>query len=329
VNGGDPPNLPANNESNPVAGFWRRVLGVFVDSLILGAVGVLLGFLFFGVFAQMGSWGRAVGFTIALFYFGFMNSGIFGGQTLGKRAAKTKVVNGNGGPLALGRSFLRYVALGVPFFLNNSHLSPQFLMSWYVTLFSVLVLGLGGSIIYLIIFNRRTRQSLHDLIVGSYVVKSDAPASPITIKMWKGHWVVVTLILLASVVVPNVLFAEIGNNDFFKPLLVLQQKIMEEPEVSYAGVTEGQNWSSSATGTKKTTDLDIAAFLKRRVPSEEKLANKLAEIAFTNDPRASQKDVISITLVYGYDIGIASGWQRQPYNFSPQQWQERLGAANK
>jgi len=88
-----------------------------------------------------------------------------------------------GEPLELVKSFLRYTILGVPFFLNNSHLPPQLLASWIGTLFSVLVFGFGGSIIYLIIFNRRTRQSLHDLIVGSYVVKSGVPKSEVAIKM--------------------------------------------------------------------------------------------------------------------------------------------------
>jgi hypothetical protein len=40
-----------------IAGFWRRVFGVFIDSLILGACGLFLGFLFSEVFMQMGPWG--------------------------------------------------------------------------------------------------------------------------------------------------------------------------------------------------------------------------------------------------------------------------------
>src|ERR1700694_930957 len=155
VNPEDQSNTTDDKEVNPIAGFWRRVLGVFVDILILGAVGVFLGAFFSEVFVQMGPWGRAVGFSIALLYFGLMNSRIFGGQTLGKRAAKTKVVNGNGEPLSLSNSFLRYLILGVPFFLNQAHISPALLFSWVGTLFSVLVFGFGGSIIYLIIFNRR------------------------------------------------------------------------------------------------------------------------------------------------------------------------------
>jgi len=70
--------------------------------------------------------------------------------------------------------------------------------------------------------------------------------------------------------------------------------------------------------------LAITAFLKQRAPNEDMLANKIAQIALDNNPRASQKDLVSVILVYGYDIGIASSWRKQVYNFSPQQWQERF-----
>jgi hypothetical protein len=169
------------------------------------------------------------------------------------------------------------------------------------------------------------------LIIGSYVVKSGAPKSAVTVKMWKGHYLVVVIVLLASIILPSFLFAKFGNGNFFKPLLSLQQKIMEEPEVSYAGVIQGQSFvSSPSTGTKKTTNLAITVFLKARVPDQEMLANKIAEIAFRNHPRASQKDSVSVNLVYGYDIGIWSSWLSHAYRYSPQEWDKRLrGSATK
>jgi hypothetical protein len=190
--------------------------------------------------------------------------------------AKTKVVNRNGEPLGLVKSFLRYTILGVPFFLNNFHLPPQLLASWIGTLFSVLVFGFGGSIIYLIIFNRRTRQSLHDLIAGPYVVKSGGPKSEVTTKMWKGHYLVVVIVLLASLVLPSFLFAKFGNSDFFKPLLSLQQKIMEEPEVSYAGVIEGQSFSlHRVPGLRKRPTWPSQCFSKRELQIKRRSPTRL------------------------------------------------------
>ena len=54
------------------------------------------------------------------------------------------------------------------------------------------------------------------------------------------------------------------------------------------------------------------------------LANKLAKIHLERYPGATEKDAISVTISYGYDIGIASTWQNRNYSFSPDQWKERM-----
>ena len=115
-----PPSFPLPDQPS-IAGFWRRFLGVFVDSLVLGVFGCLLGFFFFDAFVQIGAWGRLIGFCIALIYFGFLNSHLCGGQTIGKRVARTKVVRREGTGLTLSRSTIRYLILGAPFFLEFPH----------------------------------------------------------------------------------------------------------------------------------------------------------------------------------------------------------------
>jgi hypothetical protein len=54
--------LEVSEAPRVIAGFWRRVFGVFIDSLILGGCDLFLGFWFSEVFMQMGPWGRIVGF---------------------------------------------------------------------------------------------------------------------------------------------------------------------------------------------------------------------------------------------------------------------------
>ncbi len=323
--------LGTSEAARVIAGFWRRVLGIFVDGLILGAFGWVLGFFLFDIFMAMGPWGRLVGFLIALFYFGLMNSRLCRGQTFGKRVAKTKVVNQKGEPLELSKSLLRYLVLGVPFFLNRARIPQEILFSWVGTLVSVLIFGFGASIIYLILFNRRTRQSLHDLIAGSYVVKIDTPQVPLTATMWKGHYIVVALLLISSAALPNVLSAKFANSEFFKPLLSLQREIQKEPEVSSVSINEGQNvFSSPRTGTQKTTSLVINVILRKRVPDEDRMVYKVAQIVFHSFPRALQKDMVSVAVVWGYDIGISSFWRSHGYRYSPQEWEKRLrGSASK
>jgi len=318
-----PPPLPGEAV---IAGVWRRFLGVFFDSLVLGAFGCVLGFFFVDVFVEIGAWGRLLGFCIAFVYFGFMNSRLFGGQTIGKRVARTKVVNRRGTPLTLIRSTTRYLILGVPFFLNGARLPQQVIMSWFGTLLAVLVFGFGASIIYLIIFNRRTRQSLHDLIVGSFVVKRDSPPVPVSATVWKGHYVVVAIVLIASAVLPQLL-SPLARNEFFRPLLALQQQIQKEPEVGYAGVFEGANMFKPYGGQAvRTSSLEVTVIPRKKLDDYNALANKVARVILQNHQRAREKDRISIIIVYGYDIGISSFWRKTPFSFSPSEWEKRLSA---
>ena len=63
-------------------------------------------------------------------------------------------------------------------------------------LLGVIVFGVGGSTLYLMVFNRRTRQGLHDLAVGSYVIRAGDTGPVETKPMWKVHWAILGLLLL-------------------------------------------------------------------------------------------------------------------------------------
>jgi uncharacterized RDD family membrane protein YckC len=149
--------------------FWRRLFAFLLDGLLLGAFGACLGLVAYDRLAALGDWGRAVGFAIALVYFGAMDSELSGGQTLGKRILGVKVIRANGAPLSVSASTLRATIFCVPYFLNGTSIEAGVVTSWLV---SFLVFGVGVSIVYLLLFNRQTRQSLHDLAVGAHVVSN-------------------------------------------------------------------------------------------------------------------------------------------------------------
>src|ERR1700722_15306873 len=112
-----------------VSGFWRRVLALFLDSFVLGVFGWTFGFFLFDFFARLGGWGRLIGFGVALVYFGRFNSGLEKGKTIGKRIMGIEVIDSAGSHISLGRSLLRYLVLGVPFFLNGALLPGSILTS--------------------------------------------------------------------------------------------------------------------------------------------------------------------------------------------------------
>lgn len=191
--------LTEGGADREIAGFWRRLGALASDLILLGIFGAILGALFFDTFARMGAYAKLIGFAIALAYFGICNSRIAGGQTLGKRWLGVRVVDVHDELLSLPRSLLRYVVLGIPFFANGLPLDPRLAMSSPLGyLLALVVFGGMLAIIYLYIFNRRTRQSLHDLVVGSYVECFDRATQAVPFpNMWRGH-IVVVAVLAAS-----------------------------------------------------------------------------------------------------------------------------------
>src|ERR1035437_9200118 len=67
-------------KQNPIySKFWNRVGAYFIDILVLGLIGFILGLFFKDAFAQLGNQALLIGFTISLIYFGLGNSKILNG----------------------------------------------------------------------------------------------------------------------------------------------------------------------------------------------------------------------------------------------------------
>lgn len=306
----------------PIAGFWRRALAFAVDGLILGLAGAALGLVAFDRLAELGGWGRVLGLVISLAYFGVMDSRFTGGQTPGKRLLKIRVVRTDGALLGPGTSMLRFCVMGVPYFLNGARIRFDAEDTWLVMLLSLAVFGLGLAILYLLIFNRRTRQSLHDLVTGSCVIAAEGTLVPGTLApVWRGHYIVTALIVAAALAAPVALSGMLLNTTF-KPLLATQKSLMQQPEVGYAGATTGtfKNFNGSAP----LHTIGVTVVLAHKLDTKEALADRLAGIVLDQYPDTSGLDDIDIAIAYGYDIGIASAWSNNSYRHSPAEWKERL-----
>lgn len=303
-----------------ISGFWRRIGALVIDTLVLGAAGLVLGLFLESFFIQIGAWGRLVGFSIALIYFGIMNSSITRGQTIGKKVLKLRVVDSNNAPISLGKSIVRYFILAIPFSLNGAQFSNEALLSFLMYPLSLIIFGGLFSILYLYIFNRITRQSLHDLAVGTYVVNSNVEQQTFG-KVWNVHLIIVAVLFLAAAVVP-LFTTPLVQSERFKGMLEAQSALSNHSSVTYATVLSGSStFSSTKEETKTTTHVSSQVFLRTDSVSDVELAHSLASIVIANYPEALQKDAIQITLTYGYDIGIASSWSHHVHNFDPSEFQ--------
>jgi predicted Zn-dependent protease/uncharacterized RDD family membrane protein YckC len=304
-----------------ITGFWRRVGAFFIDSLLLGLLGFILGLAFESTFVEIGSWGRLVGFSIALIYFSIMNSNVGNGQTIGKKLLKLRVVNSDNQTIGLGRSIVRYVVFATPFSLNGAHLTNEAMFSWLMYPVSLVLFGGIFSILYLYVFNRVTRQSLHDLAVGSYVVNAGVEKQEVG-SVWNVHLIIVVLLFFISAIAP-VFTSKLAQTEPFKEMLMVQAALSSEPEVTYSTISTSVSvFSSINEGTKGTSYVSAQAFLSSNKVSDSDLARRLAEIIVINYPEARKKDTLIVSLTYGYDIGIWALWFNQTHDFSPDEFQE-------
>ena len=296
------------------AGFWRRVAAFVIDGVILGVVGMVLGMLMFETLARWGVYARLIGFAIALVYFGVLNSRITGGQTLGKILLGIRTQRLDGTSLSVPRSFARYSVLGVPWFLNGAPLPIGAQAAPWIFVVSLLIFGVLFSILYLFVFNRTTRRSLHDYAVGSWVVPASAPRDPVALpRLWRGHVVVVALLVVASLAAP-VGANQLMSRPLFARLMPAYNAVVATPGVQYAGVQDVSAWANGVESHYLfvQAQLETDVFLK-----DKRFAKRLASAAIQASPALAERDYVRVILSYGYDLGIASQWQNREFRFDP------------
>jgi uncharacterized RDD family membrane protein YckC len=298
------------------AGAWRRLGAFLIDVFILGLAGAGLGFLFFDSLAALGGWGRLLGFATALGYFGIFNSRIGNGQTPGKRALHVRVVGIDGSTLPPAKSLLRFIPLGLPWFLNNAQLPPELtLKSPSVNLLAMVIFGLALASLYLFFFNRPSRRVVHDFVAGSQVVAADAAGIPPVRPLGPGHLGALAVIFISMALVPSFL-RRVFATETLAPLIRANQVANAEPGVIHAQVSRG--WSSSEG--VRTTYLHVVALIGDPDVDDGDRATRIARAVLQADPSATLLDAVHVTLVYGYDLGIATGKRLHTFSKAPGAW---------
>lgn len=308
-----------------IANFWKRILAIIIDFIVLGLFGLCLGLFLGDYFSSLGSSGRYIGLIIAIVYFTVFNSKLGHGQTVGKTVAKIKVVGSQGDSISLPKTFLRSGIFCIPYFLNGAYVGEIIFQSWYLLLLSIVVFGCGLATLYLYVFNRKTRQTLHDLAIGSYVVTETSPSPAICNQVvWRGHYLATLIVLIIAGIAP-IFTGNLSKSEPFVSLIPLQAMISHQPDVLSASLNVGTNWfKNSGKEATTTTYLVATVWIKNKTADAATTANGIAEILLAKYPEASKKDRIVIMIVHGFDIGIASSWINKNFSFSPNEWLKRL-----
>ena len=306
----------------PIAGFWRRVAAFVVDGLTIACIGHLLGLALFDVFVRMGPWGRGVGFLVALVYFVSQEGERGGGRSLGKRLLRIRMVDAQGRALDPARGAARFAVLSVPYFVIGAALPLDIVT--FAGGFPLASLTLGGllALAWLLAFNRRTRQSLHDLAVGAFVVrasggKRDAPGPA---RAWGGHLAIAGVLLLLAGATPLL-------HPSVLPLRSLHDRLAAQPELRSVNVyASNVRLYGVHSDARQNYALLIEATIAKPLDDYVPLSTRLAGIALAAWPDAKLQDRISVRLAHGFDIGIASNWDANELSLTPDQWADRVVA---
>jgi len=309
-----------------ISKFWTRVWALLIDSITLGITGYLLVLPIQDFLVNIGNYGLLIGLVITVAYQTIFNSELVNGQTIGKRIMDIQVVDINGDTIKPGKSFLRAFILSFPYFTFSLTI-PRLSDTSFVSIVGTDVLFfivLGVVVIY--IFNRQTRQSLHDLIVGTYVATTEENEEPSTIPSIKRtpFYVfggLVTLLFGLSVYSMNWKDAELKNPES------IYTQVSKIDGVCRANIGEHTINKNGAITHLYEINLQV-----KIMPADElendKMVRKAVEIILNKVSNIDNFNIIVITLNRGFNIGIASQNTTKTVSFSPLIWREILKHKN-
>ena len=312
-----------------IAGFWRRIGAFLVDGLILGIALNILGFIFKNAAFQIGPYGRLIGWLIILIYFSLFNSKIGKGQTIGKRLLKIFVCAYRGQKISLLHSLSRTTIFSLPLLFNGWQLPILSSNTFFLTIATIIVFGIGGVIFYLLIFNRNNRQGLHDIICKTYVVKvsQETVTGNQLPKIPQIHIVISVIIIALSVgsVFAGRLFEAktiMGVN--IESLQSLHKELSFDTRFFNVSVFDQKFYSTRQKGPARL--LKINGWYKGVPSSEEKkqCINDLAKIAMNSYPDMAAIDLLIVSVGSRYDLLFASGQLYYYDSKTIDEWKELL-----
>ena len=328
--------IESSLEDFPIAGFWRRIAAIAIDLIVMAIPLLIFGFIFRGFAYSLGPWGRLIGYSFALAYWSFYNSERRGGQTIGKRVSKIAVVNADGKFLSIQNSFKRASILTLIGLLNGWSISI-FANPILLALQTIVVFGGLITIFYGIVFNRTTRQGVHDLLAGSYVIKIPINETKPPQQLPKIHKNIIYSIIGLGVILGmfgmsfytfnavdrkpfSGLSGEEGN------LQELHDKIARQGDFITVGIQRISRRSFSSAETLEDINIDIWAkeSCSHTIDNCDELINQVAKIVLNDYSEIEELTGMQIAIVNRFDFGLATSNSTVGAQLRIEDWHNRL-----
>ena len=302
-------------ETTASAKYAKRFMASVADFGILWIIGILISLPFTDAFIAMGWKGKAIGFIITLVYFSLCNSYVFKGQTPGQKLFKIKVVNARGETISLARSAIR--ALVFPILITfNSWKLPVFSDSFALQIVVFISFALFFSEAYFFVFNRKSKQLLHDVITDTCVINADADISKAQfIKSDKAvlrfSFSPIVLVVIMLVLV-KILLAQPTMNE----LVTIQSDLQKTYGLPGMTVGYSRNLSRDA-GTEKKAALTLqVTYIKQSQSESNELVSKNVLAVLKKYSLPKEVDAVELRFETGFDIGLASKWKRESRKYA-------------
>lgn len=226
-------------------------------------------------------------------------------------------------PIGVARAVLRTLVWVVPWTLNGWALpalrAP--IPAWIAT---VMVFGVGGALVCTMVFNRRSRQGLHDMLSNTYVVRATGEPIEAFPPTARGQWIVAgALVAAAMVLATDGIFYRPLPDSMLQPLMRLHDRFEPDPRFFTVGVFDRTFYPTSGP-TNRTLRID--AWYKGQPSDEERrlVIDELASAAFESVDNIAEFNDLQIQVTSAYDLGIASGSSFHGDTQTIDTWRARL-----
>lgn len=307
-----------------ISKFWPRIGALIIDFIIIGIFGFILGMIFEEFFVSIGNQGLMFGLIIALIYFSIGNSEKSNGQTIGKRVVKIKTIDSSGNTISIKKSILRSAILFTPYFLINYPIPGVDELSvvnvYKITILISVLIG----IIILYIANKSTRQSLHDILLDTYVVNVDE--SEIAVELQPNTKIGIYLFLGFTIILIGFTTYNLTNKDtIINDFDEILRKIGSIDGVLRVGAT--RNTTTFYGDDKSITESYTLILHVQEITNEcdfeqSEIVKEAVKVLFQVKPEVKGLDIINVKLKRGFNIGIANKNNSYSSGKSPDEWLE-------
>jgi uncharacterized RDD family membrane protein YckC len=326
---------PIVMQNRLVTRYRKRVGAYLIDLTILAIALAILTAPFREFLRDIGPYGRFITWPIMLLYLTISFSGLRNGQTIGMKILGIGVVDQNGELLSLPKAAARAFLLSILLIFNQWALPILHNPIGYA--FSIVGSGYTVAFLYGLLFNRASKQTAHDWIVGTYVV--DVPlTSEVSLPLMPSihqriMGAVMVLFFLSAVGSFAINTTGDGNgrsipdDPQLADLFALQAQIASEGDYYSIGVKRVNRTSRTTSAT--LTDLDVAVWLKDRcenqVPDCQAIADDIARTVFEYYEPIHTYDGMKISIIRQYDLGLLRANYTTGNQSRIEDWEERLG----